>query len=89
MLKISIFYEKDSKNDFKNEIQKTKSKRRNTKAKHKKRNQQEAFWNNGTNSTSRYNILKKFRKKEGLVTSDIRAQRVRQQSKNQQYTMTF
>ena len=32
MLKIAVFYEKDLKNDFKNEIQ--------------KRNQQGAFWNN-------------------------------------------
>ena len=32
---------------------------------------------------SRYNILKKFLKTEGLVTSEIRAQRVRQQYRNQ------
>ena len=33
---------------------------------------------------SRYNILKKFRKTEVLVTSEIRAQRVRQQSRKLQ-----
>ena len=33
---------------------------------------------------SRYNIFKKFRKTEGLVTSEIRAQRVRQQSRKLQ-----
>ena len=33
---------------------------------------------------SRYNILKKFRKTESLVTSEIRAQRVRQQSRKLQ-----
>ena len=33
---------------------------------------------------SRYNILKKFRKTKGLVTNEIRAQRVRQQSRKLQ-----
>ena len=33
---------------------------------------------------SRYNILKKFRKTKDLVTSEIRAQRVKQQSRKLQ-----
>ena len=58
---MAVFYEKDSKNDFKKRNPKTEQ-----------------------TVLSRNNKLKKFRKTKGLVTSEIRAQRVRQQSRKLQ-----
>ena len=78
MLKIAVFYEKDVK------ITRKMNKKRNQKTKQKNGINREYSRKTEQTVLSRNNRLKKFLKTEVLVTSEIRAQRVRQQSRKLQ-----